>query len=306
MLIVGIDEAGLGPALGAFCVGAVAIRVDDEITPLAIWDAWAQLVSADKKNKLPLVTDSKIVYTARGIAGLELPLLALAKNLHFSLKNRDDFLTALGVSPTMFNEIAWYKNVAWNFPVAANNYEITALAKFFREINNVKTVSLQARIFTEKHFNLALAKGANKSAVTWQLVGDLIKHFVAFNEPMIIVIDRQGGRCFYAPLLADLFACPLIETIQETSAISEYRYQNALLRFATRAESSSLPTALASMLAKYLRERLMADLNAWFIDKIPTLKPTAGYHQDAPRFARAVAKILQENHIPRDDFWRTK
>ena len=45
-----------------------------------------------------------------------------------------------------------------------------------------------------------------------------------------------------------------------------------------------LPTALASMTAKYLRELSMRAFNEFWCARVPGLRPTAGYPGDAPRF----------------------
>ena len=52
------------------------------------------------------------------------------------------------------------------------------------------------------------------------------------------------------------------------------------------------------MLAKLLRERFMADLNAFFLARVPGLKPTAGYAGDAPRFLEAVRPALTSVAYP--------
>jgi ribonuclease HII len=56
------------------------------------------------------------------------------------------------------------------------------------------------------------------------------------------------------------------------------------ISFMVDAEESHMPVALASMVSKYTRELLMDRLNAYFIRRIPGLKPTAGYAQDGKRF----------------------
>lgn len=58
-----------------------------------------------------------------------------------------------------------------------------------------------------------------------------------------------------------------------------------------------LPTALASMLAKYLREREMRAWNAYWTKRLPGLRPTAGYPVDALRFRSEIASLVA------DDAW---
>ena len=55
--------------------------------------------------------------------------------------------------------------------------------------------------------------------------------------------------------------------------------------------------ALASILAKTLREQCMAALNAWFVEQRPQLRPSAGYGSDGQRFAAEVAELLAERDL---------
>ena len=50
------------------------------------------------------------------------------------------------------------------------------------------------------------------------------------------------------------------------------------------AEALAFEVALASMLAKYLRELFVEALNRWFVARVPHLTRTAGYYTDGLRF----------------------
>jgi len=63
-------------------------------------------------------------------------------------------------------------------------------------------------------------------------------------------------------------------------------------------ESRSLPIALASMLAKYVRELHMALFNEFWAENVPGLKPTAGYPNDARRFLADIADARARLGIP--------
>ena len=66
------------------------------------------------------------------------------------------------------------------------------------------------------------------------------------------------------------------------------------IRFEVNADSLHMPVALASMIAKYTRELLMARFNAFFKQRLPDVRPTAGYAMDAKRWLADV-----EDHLPR-------
>ena len=68
-----------------------------------------------------------------------------------------------------------------------------------------------------------------------------------------------------------------------------------------------LSVALASMHAKYLRERMMESLNRYFNTLAGGgLKPTAGYPVDADRFLADVDGLLDRHQIDRDTLVRCR
>ena len=67
-----------------------------------------------------------------------------------------------------------------------------------------------------------------------------------------------------------------------------------------------LPTALASMTAKYLRELAMRPFNAFWRRHIPGLKPTAGYPADARRFLDDIRLMQRRLGIEDRDLWRER
>ena len=59
----------------------------------------------------------------------------------------------------------------------------------------------------------------------------------------------------------------------------------AVLRFETKEHLAAMAVALASMTAKLVRELAMHRFNRHWCGRVPELKPTAGYRQDASRWA---------------------
>ena len=312
MIIAGIDEAGLGPALGPLCTCGAAFRLPENANAATPWDLFAGILGRDKKSSLPLVNDSKIVYTARGLAGLELPVLAFAKNLPAAGKipaGRDGFLKILG-SPLVKNDLPpWYSGDTWELPAVTDAHAVTGLAGQLHAVPEARLLAFSARVRTAKALNRDFSRGENKSSVAWKSVASLIKEFSTLEpqqEETLMVIDKQGGRNFYAAMLGEIFDCPLVETLRESADLSEYRIGHCRFMLVPRADQSAFPVALARMLAKYLRERFMNGLNRWFAERVPGLAPTAGYHGDAPRFYEAVKPVLLKNAIAVSDFWRLR
>jgi hypothetical protein len=67
-----------------------------------------------------------------------------------------------------------------------------------------------------------------------------------------------------------------------------------------------LPTALASMTAKYLRELAMRPFNAFWQRQVPGLKATAGYSGDSQRFFDEIRDARQKLGIPDHVIWRQR
>ena len=67
-----------------------------------------------------------------------------------------------------------------------------------------------------------------------------------------------------------------------------------------------MPTALASMTAKYVRELAMIAFNAFWINHLPNLRPTAGYPLDAKRFRKAIAPVQKKLEVSDATIWRCR
>jgi hypothetical protein len=69
---------------------------------------------------------------------------------------------------------------------------------------------------------------------------------------------------------------------------------------------SFMPTALASMTAKYLRELSMQAFNEFWCAHVSDLRPTAGYYRDAWRFKKDIAVKQRELGIDDHLIWRNR
>jgi hypothetical protein len=100
-----------------------------------------------------------------------------------------------------------------------------------------------------------------------------------------------------------------IETLHESRAVSRYGWgppeKRVTVKFRARGEAE-LPTALASMTAKYHRELAMRAFNEFWVKQVPGLRPTAGYPADAKRFKAAIADRQRTLGIDDRDLWRNR
>ena len=100
--------------------------------------------------------------------------------------------------------------------------------------------------------------------------------------------------------------------ISESKRQSVYRIRhattNAVIRFTVKGDSFT-PVAMSSIIAKYLRERLMQSFNAYFGEQHQgdaALKPTAGYPVDADRYLDEIAPIVKRLRIQESDLVRQR
>jgi hypothetical protein len=71
-------------------------------------------------------------------------------------------------------------------------------------------------------------------------------------------------------------------------------------------EDRHFAIALASIVGKYLRECAMLRFNAWWAERKPGLRPTAGYGPDGSRFFRDVEPELARLKLTRDQVLRRR
>jgi ribonuclease HII len=101
-----------------------------------------------------------------------------------------------------------------------------------------------------------------------------------------------------------------VVTEEEGADCSTYRVvglgRDVRLTFRPRADAEHFCVALASMAAKYLRERLMEEFNHFWLERLPGLKPTAGYPGDSARFMDAIRPAARKLGIAEDAIWRKR
>ena len=161
-------------------------------------------------------------------------------------------------------------------------------------------------------FNRGLDRHGVKSALTLRGAAALLREAADLpgDEPVRVVADKLGGRNDYRPLLAEAYPGAKVAVILAGAGGSDYAVEVAGRRIGVsvgpRAESGHFAVALASMLAKYVREACMAQFNRWWRARVPGLRPTAGYPQDAARFLADVRPTLDGWGWPIDKVWRRK
>ncbi len=306
-MLAGVDEAGLGPLLGPLTIGYSAFRVPPGVTDL--WRALEQVVDATPQRKDPklLVADSKVVFlrNPRGARRLERTALAFLAQCDPARRCVADGAELMkrathAVQPldTLESE-AWYPHLPAALPHAAAAAtlagDVHALSGALSSAN-VTLCAAGVRVLPVCELNASFARTDNKSITHWETCSAVLRRLWTqhAHEQLDVLVDRHGGRMRYARLLRETFPECAVDIVSEVSARSEYELRGhddahghapcMRIAFAERAETASFAVALASCLAKYLRETCMHAFNAYFESLQPGLKPTAGYTTDGRRW----------------------
>jgi ribonuclease HII len=318
VFVLGTDEAGYGPNLGPLCIAASAWQLPDDAPSDGLYDRLAHVVAAQLEEGCPKlrIADSKALYKAGGT--LELlergVLVALACLDRLPHRWRDIWSALDTESVGQIDGQPWHDGFDEPLPLCATRDELLAAAQTLLagcQSALVRFVELQSAILFPAAFNHAVKGCDNKAEVlsltTFHLARRILERLPAGRA--IVFCDKHGGRTYYAALLQHVFPDELVIVKLETAKLAIYAVKHSgrqiEFRFQPKGERH-LPTALASMTAKYLRELAMRPFNAFWQRHIPDLKATAGYPTDARRFFDDIRPVRRKLKIANDLVWRKR
>jgi len=323
LLYAGIDEAGYGPRLGPLCTGLSVFEISDWSSDVHAPDLWDRLASVvctsirETRHGRIAVADSKVLKRPKGsischpLTHLEIGVLSfLYACAHDSVLPQTDaeLLSALGAAD--WSTLNWYGSQSIELPVGTTRQLVhlrtTRLSGVCTECG-IRPLFMRVAITDEHKLNHFVETGATKADVALRAVGQLVQLLWAYSsvnsysdEPPRLVIDRQGGRTHYADVLRTMLPQSQITSTLESPAESRYELVGEhegrpcalTVHFRVNAEQHHFPVALASMIAKYVRELLMERFNRYWAERTTELKPTAGYGTDAGRWLRDMQDVL--------------
>jgi hypothetical protein len=316
--LIGTDEAGYGPNLGPLVVTATVWQLPDA-SCFDLYSVFRETISAsvpDDKSGL-IVADSKALYKPRGkLTALEhanLAMLAAADN-RLPGTWREIWPALDPDAIAWIDQLPWYADYNERLPVSADLTQIAAAAERLRvafETKQVRLLRVCSHVVFANHFNRLLDRHTNKSESLSRVTLELVHRALDGLPPASIRVecDKHGGRNKYGALLQRTFPDHLVEVYDEGRQRSLYRFGPPERRFeflfSARGESA-LPTALASMFSKYLRELAMRAFNTFWKTHVDELRPTAGYPVDARRFKKQISPAQSALGIKDSQLWRAK
>ncbi len=336
-LLVGIDEAGYGPHLGPLVVSAAVIAFDASKTPDPnLWGPmrhWVRRRPSGSSHRA-VVCDSKEALKsgdrARGVGILERTVLGFLAASGARPATLAEFLaTTAPAAPTAREDSApaaskpppWHRPEAVALPHRAEPAEVSDAA---RKLSDALAAvgGRAARLWVNpapaaRLNHLMDGAGRNKAQALFALTAEILAAIRRTQSGGLVrvVMDQHGGRHYYGALLAGAFPMERIEAIEESAGLSRYAVGAPAagasgpameLEVRTECERTSLPTALASMAAKYVRELAMHELNGWFRTLVPHLRPTSGYGRDAWRFLTETEAAREAARVPLETVLRAR
>ncbi|MEP0774867.1 MAG: hypothetical protein HRF46_10970 [Acidobacteriota bacterium] len=305
-ILAGIDEAGVGPRLGPLVAAAVTWAGPPKVLGESLWEALAPAVSPSQGSLV--IADSKRLYRGQrdraGFRRLEHAVLAVAGTAGKVPGSLGELMARMSASGAAdATPLPFYQGDALPLPRAADPAAIQRdsqrLAGRLRELG-LQPPLIACDVVNECAFNRLLADTGGKGEALLAVDARLLRRLP--EDDGEVHLDRLGGRRRYGPWLQGVFPRGFVWILGEDASVSRYRVTRASgasleVCVTVGCEARQLPVALASMVAKYIRELHMELLNRFWAARVPGLTPTAGYPVDAARFVGQIAAVAREEGL---------
>lgn len=326
---VGIDEAGYGPNLGPLVLTAVVAESTGASPPGVRFeprtlDFWGDLATTvDRAGGDPerlWVNDSKAIFRAgKGRDRLEHACwAALQAAGHPPPGSIVELLAALGAGTPEQAELSPWLEEGQHVPsfpslIPARVEDLSARRCLTPHAAQWRIKAVRSVVVGPGRFNKELAHRELKSHV----------HFAAFSELLLwlwdlaadgtatsVTSDKHGGKHYYLPGLCRAIPDAWIDRGEEGAELSRYlirdRARTLELGLMPRADRTDGLVAVASIVSKTVRELWMDVFNAYWLARLPGLRPSAGYPVDAGRFRREIEAAARAEDCDPAIWWRNK
>ena len=285
MLLVGVDENGLGPRLGPLIATMVSLEVASYERPQR---ARLQRVAARVG-----IGDSKQTSAFGHMRVAEGLALAIMESLHGKLpRNVDELLDLLELDgsellragcPDRSRAQCWSFEVslpAFDGDVAEGRAQLARLRKHGVHLHAARSIVTCAGRMNEQ-----LRQLGSRSSVDLAMFERLVLAAASASgdAELEIVLGMVGGIRDYERYFS-LLSPESVSDAQRTKQAVSYRVAGVgSLSFEIDADARHLPVALASMVGKYVRELGMERQNRFYAHHQPSLPQPSGYYDPVTR-----------------------
>ena len=305
MLVMGVDENGLGPRLGPLVATSVVLEAP----------GYRRAALCDRGLDLGL-TDSKEAGGFGRMAFIESVALALlGRDGRGLASSADDLVDRL--SPTSRTELraccpndetaaqCW----AVDLPLPAFGGDPAYGAALLRKLvgrSKLEIIDVQSRLACAGILNARQAAGQNKLAIDLELFEELITSVHELRgRSLLVICGMIGGIRDYSSRLRR-FDRDRVESLPGRRGQRRYAVEGlGEIRFEVDADARHLPVALASIVGKYLREICMLRIGEFYRRAVPGLRLASGYHDPVTsRFIEETQPSRRQLGIVSDCFRR--
>jgi len=292
------------------------------------------VVAKSASERRIAIADSKALYNPSvGLRQLERGVHAVLLSMRHTASCWNSIVRCCQADPDgHHNRFCWPDGYDCALPLNAVADELARLAARFTracDATGVRPLAIRARLVFPAEFNDLVEYHGSKGAALSHLTVGLLREVVDVLQGNMLekldassltsdlrpptsiyaVCDKHGGRNYYTALLQHHFSEHWIEPVAESRFESRYEWgaseSRVRVNFRMHGETF-LPTALASMTAKYLRELAMRAFNEFWRAHVPDLRPTAGYPSDSHRFRKVIAAAQRKLNIDDHVLWRKR
>ncbi len=315
MLVMGVDENGLGPRLGPLVATSVVLETPRYLRR-TLCDRGLDLGLTDSKETGGFGRMAFIESVALALLGSEQPHGRRAGSVLRGLpRSADDLLDRLSPASRVElraccpNDETAAQCWAVDLPLPAFGGEPAHGAALLRKLvgrSKLRVVGVQSRLACAGILNARQAVGQNKLAVDLELFEELI---IAAHQlhggPLLVICGMIGGIRDYSSRLRRVDH-ERVDNLPGRRGQRRYAVEGlGEIRFEVDADARHLPVALASIVGKYLREICMLRIGEFYRRDVPGLRLASGYHDPVTsRFIEETQPSRRQLGIVSDCFRR--
>lgn len=296
MIVVGVDENGLGPLLGPLVATAVTLDVDDY-----------QAQRLRRIGERIGLHDSKQTAGFGQMAWTESVALSLLAGLHgkppetfdelLSMISLDTLDTLVAPCPSSTHGQCW--SHALRLPLFGGDVARGAPAWQRLTRAGVKVTHVRTALACAGRLNASYANGGTRLSMDLSLFERLLLDARAQRDINLHAICGMVGGIREYPAHFTLFARDTVNEGEHSHGRREYQVAGlGGVAFVVDADASHLPVGIASMVGKYVRELSMERQNRFYREHDSSLKTGSGYHDPVTkRFVAQSADLRRRLNI---------